>query len=114
MSIDVSKGKEAVAGLVDSLQEYSNEKVTFVNTTDLREALQYIQLLEEKAEVEEVDNVSDLKVGDQVKTLIDYSFIKTGALGVVETILPEEYPVKVRFKGHAYSVGYKRFELGKV
>lgn len=114
MSIDVSKGKEAVAGLVDSLQEYSNEKVTFVNTTDLREALQYIQLLEEKAEVEEVDNTSDLKVGDQVKTLIDYSFIKTGALGTVETILPEEYPVKVRFKGHAYPVGYKRFELGKV
>lgn len=114
MSIEESKGKEAVEGLKDSLKEYSNEKVTFVNTTDLREALAYIQLLEDKAEVVEVDNVSDLTVGDVVETLTTYSFHDKGSRGIVARIDDSEYPIRVQFEDHKYPVGYQRFELGKL
>jgi hypothetical protein len=48
LSIEESKAKEAVEGLKGSLTEYSNERVTFVNTTDLREALAYIADLEKQ------------------------------------------------------------------
>lgn len=113
MSIEGNKGKEAVAGLVDSMKEYSNEKVTFVNTTDLLEALEYIRKLEVDG-LKEIDNVSDLKVGDAVETLINYTFTNKGTRGTIDRIDDTEYPFRVRFEGEKYPVGYRRFELGKV
>ena len=119
MSIDVSKGKEAVAGLLDSMKEYSDERKTFVNTTDLREALEYIQLLEEKAgweddaQPENLDTVSELVQGDTVRTLIRYNNYPVGLEGTVSAIHPHyEYPIEVDFDGT--KIGYDRHELGKV
>jgi len=64
----MSKGKEAVAFLKDSLTEYSNEEVTFVNTTDLRGALAYVEELEAKVPA---GPVRPFKVGDKVQEICD-------------------------------------------
>ncbi len=79
-----------------------------------RGILNYIDKLEEELEEEEVDNVSDLKVGDTVKTLIEYMFTSKGAQGIVDRIEQGEYPIRVRFVGEKYPIGYDRYELGKV
>ncbi len=120
MSIEESKGKEAVEGLKDSMKEYSNEKVTFVNTTDLLEALAYIAELEAKVgEPEKLDADTELAVGDTVRTMISYETV-TGdgfpgnSVGTVKEITTDEYPIKVQFEKYPYTVGYERHELGKV
>lgn len=89
----------------------------YISRRMARGLLDYIGELEEKLEVaglKELDNVSDLKVGDEVEALIDYTFYGKGARGTVSAILPEEYPIKVMYTNHQYPVGYKRHELGKV
>lgn len=113
MSIDESKGKEAVAGLKDSMTRYSDEMTTIVNTTDLREALDYIAELEAKVP-EEFDMVSNLKVGDSVVALVNALSVNKGERGVVKEIFQEHYPIKVDYEGRKYPVGYRRHELGKV
>lgn len=66
--MSIEEAKEAVEGLKGSLKEYNNEKVTFVNTTDLREVLAYVEELEAKVPAEPK---RAFKVGDKVQEICD-------------------------------------------
>lgn len=92
MSID-EKGKEAVAGLRDSLAEYSDERKTFVNTPDLLEALEYITRLE--TQLRKFDTESGLKVGDKVEIIGRTTY--EGRKGVITHIEPlaKNFPYSV-------------------
>jgi hypothetical protein len=68
-----------------------------------------------------LDISSELAVGDEVVTLIDYKEARRGTTGKVVRLCPTyEYPVEVEFEGLSLFflkdsvIGYKRDELGKV
>jgi hypothetical protein len=48
MNTEELESKESVEGLKDSMTRYSDERTTIVNTTDLRETLEYVAELEGK------------------------------------------------------------------
>lgn len=101
------------SGLTKAAEDHAAPAL-YISRRYARALLDYIAELEKRPEVEEVDNVSDLKVGDTVKTLIDYMFTNKGSYGIVDRIDQDEYPIRIRFEGERYPIGYKRFELGKV
>jgi hypothetical protein len=90
----------------------------YISRRMARGLLDYIAELEAKVEaagLKELDNVSDLTAGDEVEAMIDYTYHNKGSRGTVDSVRPdEEYPVKVKYQGYEYPVGYKRHELGKV
>lgn len=80
-------------------------------------------LVEEVRRLQEtsVDTVSELAVGDEVVSLLDYMELRKGMKGKVVRIAPTaEYPVEVKFDGVQFMyltngvLGLKRNELGKV
>lgn len=104
--MNIEEANEAVEGLKGSLTEYSNEKVTFVNTTDLRTVLTYIAELEIK-----VANREKIAVGDEVVVVKDDTGIHTwmiGRAGIVVEIEEDshlfpliiEFPSKLRARAH--------------
>lgn len=88
-----------------------------------KEALDWaLDRLSAEALIPKVDLTTDLKVGDEVVSLIEYMGLEKGARGVVKLILDRQsYPVDVQFpkgttKGYTPDdvLGFDRNELGKV
>lgn len=104
------------SGLTKAAEEHAAPAL-YISRRYARGLLDYIAELEAKVEaagVKDVDNVSNLKIGDEVETLIDYAYHNKGSNGVVQNIDQSEYPIRVKFVGHHHPVGYKRHELGKL
>lgn len=108
--------EQAVKNLRESGRLISENRVAVVVYRDeLDLVLNRLAELEKKvAELPDTD--SELVVGDEVVTLINYRNSPKESIGVVEKILTdgEEYPYRIRFTGEKYAIGYNREELGKV
>lgn len=117
--MNIEEKDDAVKRLSESTAGAEREAVSHVMIArhTARTLLDYIAELEAKVEAagyKELDNVSDLKVGDVVETMIDYAYHDKGSRGIVDRIDDTEYPFRIRFEGVQYPVGYKRHELRKV
>jgi hypothetical protein len=86
----------------------------------IAELVSEVQRLQEENE-KLPDVVSELAIGDEVSSMIDYMEVRRGMVGKVVGLKPKaEYPVEVQFEGIKFLylkngvVGFKRDELGKV
>lgn len=108
--------EQAVKNMRGTSRLISENRVAVVVYRDeLDLVLDRLAELEEKV-AELPDTESELEIGDEVETLINYRNSPKESIGVVEKILTdgEEYPYRIRFTGEKYAIGYNREELGKV
>ncbi len=126
----MSERKETIESLKAQLRNPTrliseNREAVVVYKDELEAMLTYVEVLEGYVEdLEETvatvpDTKSELVVGDEVITLINYRNTAEGTRGIVETILSAEidggeYPYRIRFEGEKYAIGFNRSELGKV
>jgi hypothetical protein len=121
----MSERKETIKALKERLTNPSrliseNRESVTVYKDDLEALLGYVDELEAHV-LELPDTVSELAIGDEVVSLIDYIDLARGMVGkVVGTSKGGRYPIEVQFEGTKFLylkngiLGLKRDELAKV